>query len=116
LQGVYRADAGGEIPAHARLVGGLVSIVSHHFHYAEARKAVDRSLALDPNLAAAHRLLGALELNYNFDFEASQAEFKVERDAGTGCTINAAGSISAIGQRILDLDAFYETPAPSSSG
>src|ERR1039457_838779 len=48
--------------------------------YAEARKAVDQALAIDPNLAAAHGMLGTLEWNYNRDFEAAEREYSRARD------------------------------------
>jgi len=48
--------------------------------YAAARNAVDRALVIDPNLAAAHDMLGVLESNYNRDFVAAQAEFRRARE------------------------------------
>jgi adenylate cyclase len=42
--------------------------------YREGRKAIDRALAINPNLAWAHHALGILELNYNFNFEAYNRE------------------------------------------
>lgn len=48
--------------------------------YAEARKAVDQALAIDPNLATAHEMLGSLEWNYNRDFEAAEVAYSRARD------------------------------------
>jgi tetratricopeptide (TPR) repeat protein len=44
--------------------------------YTEARAAIDRSLKIDPNLALAHRALGWIESDFNFDFVTAQAERK----------------------------------------
>jgi TolB-like protein/Tfp pilus assembly protein PilF len=44
--------------------------------YAKAREAIDRALAIDPNLAHAHLVLAYLEETYNHDFETYQHEFK----------------------------------------
>jgi adenylate cyclase len=59
---------------------GLAAWMPPQEAYAEARKAVDHALAIDPNLAEAHRMLGILEWNYQRDFEASQAEFNRFRE------------------------------------
>ena len=48
--------------------------------YAQARSAIDRALSINPNLAEAHHLLGALEWNYSFDFAAAMAQFKRARE------------------------------------
>ena len=48
--------------------------------YTAARKAVDRALAIDPNLASAHDVLSILEWNYNHDVVASEAEFRRARE------------------------------------
>ena len=44
--------------------------------YAEARKAVDRALVINPSLAAAHYELGALEGNYHRDFATEEREIR----------------------------------------
>jgi len=59
---------------------GLAAWMSPQEAYSEARKAVDRALVIDPNLAEAHRMLGILEWNYQRDFAASQAEFNRFRE------------------------------------
>jgi TolB-like protein/Flp pilus assembly protein TadD len=48
--------------------------------YAEARRAIDRALAINPNLAEAHGVLGALNWNYNFDIAAAMTQFKRARE------------------------------------
>jgi adenylate cyclase len=45
-----------------------------HDAYAAARAAVDRALALDPNLAIAHQVLSDLEWNYLYDWDEALAE------------------------------------------
>jgi TolB-like protein/Flp pilus assembly protein TadD len=50
--------------------------------YVAARNAVDRALAIDSNLAAAHDMLGVLEWNYNRDFAASAAEDRRAQELG----------------------------------
>jgi TolB-like protein len=59
---------------------GLASWMPPKEAYAEARKAVDQALAIEPNLADAHRMLGTLEWNYQRDFQASAAEFVRARE------------------------------------
>jgi tetratricopeptide (TPR) repeat protein len=44
--------------------------------YAKGREAVDRALALSPDLAAAHVARGSLLLNADFDWRGSEAEFR----------------------------------------
>jgi adenylate cyclase len=43
--------------------------------FAEARRAVDKAMLINPNLALAHDALSALEWNYNRDFAASEREY-----------------------------------------
>ncbi len=52
--------------------------------YALARSAVDRALAIDPNLANAHFILGALEWDFHFDIPAAQAQFRRARELDPG--------------------------------
>ncbi|MGO9266744.1 MAG: TIR domain-containing protein [Candidatus Binataceae bacterium] len=59
------------------LIGGWVAPKAA---YTAARKAVDRALAIDPNLASAHDVLSILEWNYNHDVVASEAEFRRARE------------------------------------
>jgi TolB-like protein len=47
--------------------------------YAEAKKAVDHALSLDPNLAYAHRQLGTIQSNYLYDEAGSKAEYERAR-------------------------------------
>jgi TolB-like protein/lipoprotein NlpI len=48
--------------------------------YGKARAAVQRALAIDPNQALAHRILGYIYWDYDLDREAAQAEFKKARE------------------------------------
>jgi TolB-like protein/DNA-binding winged helix-turn-helix (wHTH) protein len=53
---------------------GVAGWTPPHDAYAAARAAVDRALALDPNLAIAHQVLSDLEWNYLFDWDEALAE------------------------------------------
>jgi len=59
--------------------------------YAEARKAIDKALALDPALADAYHLRGAIEWNYNFDFATARVQMRraVELDPATAAASNS---------------------------
>jgi TolB-like protein len=48
--------------------------------YTQARSAIDRALAINPNFADAHSALAALYGNYSFDFVALQAEYRRARE------------------------------------
>jgi TolB-like protein/Flp pilus assembly protein TadD len=48
--------------------------------YAKARDAAGRALAIDPNQAIAHRVLGYIYWDYDLNREAGQAEFKKSRE------------------------------------
>jgi TolB-like protein/DNA-binding winged helix-turn-helix (wHTH) protein/Flp pilus assembly protein TadD len=52
--------------------------------YAPARAAVDRALALNPNLALAHQVLSDLEWNYQYDFAESFREEARARELDPG--------------------------------
>jgi adenylate cyclase len=62
--------------ARAYNIRGLNGWMPPRQAYADARNAVNRALSSNPNLAAAHSILGALEWNYNHDFEASHREYR----------------------------------------
>ena len=44
--------------------------------YIAARQASDRALVINPNLATAHHLRGTLESNYNYNFKATEEEYR----------------------------------------
>jgi adenylate cyclase len=48
--------------------------------YAEARKAIDHALSIDPNSAAAYMVVANLEQNFTFDFEKGRAALKRARE------------------------------------
>jgi eukaryotic-like serine/threonine-protein kinase len=48
--------------------------------YGKAREAAQRALAIDPNQAIAHRVLGYIYWDYDLNREAGQAEFKKSRE------------------------------------
>lgn len=75
----------GYAPAWAELAWGYNNYLNYGWMppkeaYAAARKAVDRALAIDPNLATAHDVLSTLEWDYNHDVVASEAEFRRARE------------------------------------
>jgi TolB-like protein len=53
---------------------GLLGWMPPKEAYAQARKAVDMALQINPNLANAHGMLAAILANYTFDFDATMAE------------------------------------------
>lgn len=44
--------------------------------YRLAREAATRAMALDPNLAEAHTMLGLIKFSHDFDYEGAEREFK----------------------------------------
>ena len=48
--------------------------------YGKARDAAERALAIDPNQAIAHRVLGYIYWDYDLNRDAGQAEFKKSRE------------------------------------
>ena len=63
---------------------------------ANARKAAERSLALDPNLAAGHSILGWIKSGYEWEWKAADLEFKraLELDPGSAGILANAGLIA----------------------
>ena len=70
---------------------GLAGWLPPQQAYAEARKAIDKALALNPALADAYHMLGAIEWNYNFDFATARVQMRraVELDPATAADSNA---------------------------
>ena len=89
----------------------------------KARKAIERALELDPNLAEGYASLGQVKLFYEFDWEGAGAEFRraLEKNPGSalvhqmnGLFLSAQGRAKealAAGDRVVSLD-----PVSSSSG
>ena len=76
--------------------------------YAQAKKAIDRALALDPNLAEAHHSLAAISWNYKFDFATAHAEDRRSREldpGGTAALIAAFADAMAMGRTGEAVDA-----------
>jgi serine/threonine-protein kinase len=63
---------------------------------ANARKAAEKALALDPNLAAGHAMLGWIKASYEWEWEAADLEFKraLELDPGSAGILANAGLIA----------------------
>jgi TolB-like protein len=60
--------------AGAYNVRGLLGWMPPKEAYAQARKAADMALQINPNLAYVHAMLAAILMNYTFDFDAMTAE------------------------------------------
>ena len=63
---------------------------------ANARKAAETALDLDPNLAAGHAMLGWIKASYEWEWEAADLEFKraLELDPGSAGILANAGLIA----------------------
>ncbi|HSE62432.1 MAG TPA: protein kinase [Thermoanaerobaculia bacterium] len=63
---------------------------------ANARKAAEKALDLDPNLAAGHAMLGWIKASYEWEWEAADLEFKraLELDPGSSGILANAGLIA----------------------
>jgi tetratricopeptide (TPR) repeat protein len=57
-------------------VQGLSAKYSKSGYESKARDALQRALAIDPDLAVAHRWLGRIYLNYRWDWKAAQSELE----------------------------------------
>jgi TolB-like protein/Tfp pilus assembly protein PilF len=62
--------------AWADLGAGFLEGAPAQAAYAKAREAVDRALALSPDLAAAHMARGSLLLEADFDWRGAEAEYR----------------------------------------
>ena len=71
--------------------------------YGPARAAVDRALALNPNLALAHAVLSDLEWNYQYDFAASRREELLAQQLDPGLA-DYSGNNSAAAEADLNGD------------
>jgi tetratricopeptide (TPR) repeat protein len=72
--------------------------------YRVARQEVERALALNPNLAAAHMQMGRIQQQVDFDWTAADASFKrgVELEPGNPQAITLAASSAVIFGRFDD--------------
>lgn len=53
----------------------LLEFMSPHEAYPKAKEAVERALALDPQLAEAHTSLGLIKFQYDWDWKGAEQEF-----------------------------------------
>jgi TolB-like protein/Flp pilus assembly protein TadD/predicted Ser/Thr protein kinase len=84
--------------------------------YRRAREAVTRALAIDPDLASAHRMLCHIRTRYDWDFGAAKtsADRALALEPGNGATVGTAGNLAmllgrldeavTLGRRALELD------------
>jgi DNA-binding winged helix-turn-helix (wHTH) protein/TolB-like protein/tetratricopeptide (TPR) repeat protein len=66
--------------------------------FPEARRAVDRALTIDPNLAAAHAALGHIHLQYDRNWEGAAREFEraIQLDSSLAVTYQRRGRLYAM--------------------
>lgn len=71
--------------------------VANEDGYRHAREAVERALALDPNLAEAHAQLGWIKLNKDWDWVGADASFQraVALDPGNSTVVSDASNMEA---------------------
>jgi adenylate cyclase len=62
--------------ARVFIVQGLGAKSSKSEYESKARDALQRALAIDPDLAVAHRWLGRIHLNYRWDWNAARSELE----------------------------------------
>jgi TolB-like protein/lipoprotein NlpI len=62
--------------ARVYIVQGLSAKSSKSEYESKARDALQRALAIDPDLAVAHRWLGRIHLNYRWDWNAARSELE----------------------------------------
>jgi TolB-like protein/DNA-binding winged helix-turn-helix (wHTH) protein len=69
--------------------------------YRVAREAVERALALNPNLAAAHTQMGRIKQQVDFDWAGADASFQraVEAEPGSPESVRSAASSAALLRR-----------------
>jgi len=72
--------------------------------YAAARDAVERALALEPNLAEAHAALGSLQINYDRDWKGAQISYRraLELSPGNALVLREAGIMARDFGRLED--------------
>ncbi len=70
--------------------------------YAEARKAIDHALSVEPNSAAAYVVLANIERNFKFDFERSKAAFNRARELDPAVSIGDTAVWDALSAGRLD--------------
>ena len=66
--------------------------------YPKARRAVDRALAIDPDLAAAHSALGHIKMQYEYDWEGAAREYAraIQLDSSLAVTYQRRGRLYAL--------------------
>jgi TolB-like protein/DNA-binding winged helix-turn-helix (wHTH) protein/Tfp pilus assembly protein PilF len=95
---------------------GMQGLISIEEGYRLAREAVERALALNPNLAAAHTQMGRIKQQVDFDWAGADASYQraVELEPGNPEAVGAAASSAAalgrfdealrLNSRAVDLD------------
>src|SRR6266436_6399261 len=93
-----------------------IGLIPKEEGYRVAREAVERALALNPNLAAAHTQMGRIKQQVDFDWAGADASFQraVEAEPGSPESVRSAASSAALlgrfdealqlARRAVDLD------------
>ncbi len=90
--------------------------------YGRAREAVERALALDPDLPEGHTLLGWIRMNYDWDFRGAEVSVgrALELSPGNSSALNLSGVLVQTLGRLDEAIGFYhraleQDPLSSSS-
>lgn len=80
--------------AHAIRAGNAFAPVDESV--ANARRAAEKALALDPNLAAGHAMLGWIKASYDFEWQAADVEFRraLELEPSSAGILANAGNLA----------------------
>ena len=102
--------------SRARKWQAAIGLIPKEEGYRVAREAVERALALNPNLAAAHTQMGRIKQQVDFDWAGADASFQraVEAEPGSPESVRSAASSAALlgrfdealqlARRAVDLD------------
>jgi tetratricopeptide (TPR) repeat protein len=84
--------------ADSYAVLGVFGIRAPHEVFPKARRAVDKALSIDPDLAAAHSALGHIKVQYEHDWEGAAREYvrAVQLDPSLALTYHRRGLLYAM--------------------
>lgn len=77
--------------------------------YREARQAAERALALEPDLAEAHELIGWIRMSYDWDWHGAETSYRraLELAPGSAGTLRGAGVLACSLGRLEEGIALY---------
>jgi DNA-binding winged helix-turn-helix (wHTH) protein/TolB-like protein/Tfp pilus assembly protein PilF len=84
--------------ADSYAVVGVFGIRAPNEVFPKARRAVEKALAIDPDLAAAHSALGHIKMQYEYDWEGAAREYAraIQLDSSLAVTYQRRGRLYAI--------------------